>query len=176
MFLMETLASWIEKKIKTRGWKPADLARRAGIPSSTLSRVLNETRNAGPDVCRRLARALNVPPEQILRQAGHLPPASPEIEQEEEAVHLLRGLTEQARSYAISILRALAGVQPAPANQVSEQRAAYHVDQSGTSTEQLAHEIVQQLDTMTPEDQTRVIDLMRRLSSERPDDRAVSEQ
>lgn len=65
---------WLEEKLREMGWKPADLARAANIRYATLSRILNGQRNAGPDVCLAVARALKVPPEKVFRRAGLLPP------------------------------------------------------------------------------------------------------
>lgn len=67
-------ADWIESELAQREWRPADLARVAGIDSGQLSRILNRMRRAGPDTCLAIARALKVPPEKVFRQAGLLPP------------------------------------------------------------------------------------------------------
>jgi transcriptional regulator with XRE-family HTH domain len=71
---METFSDWIESELKNRGWKPADLARAAGITDATLSRVLSGSRNPGPELCRAIAAALNEPEEKVFRKAGLLSP------------------------------------------------------------------------------------------------------
>lgn len=67
-------ATWLEEELRNRGWKPADLAHEARIGASTVSNILNGFRNAGPDVCLAIAKALRIPPEKVFRQAGLLPP------------------------------------------------------------------------------------------------------
>lgn len=65
---------WLEKELRNRGWRPADLAHRARVNTGTISNILNGFRRAGPDVCLAIARALKVPPEEVFRRAGLLPP------------------------------------------------------------------------------------------------------
>jgi hypothetical protein len=67
-------------------------------------------------VCNALARALDEPPERIFRLAGLLPPLPPEVEEEREAVRILRGLSPDLREAAMRMLRGLRpGAVPPPA-------------------------------------------------------------
>ena len=70
---MTTLVDYLEDELHRRNWRPADLARAAGVPDATISHILNGSRRAGPDVCNAIARALGEPPERIFRLAGLLP-------------------------------------------------------------------------------------------------------
>lgn len=70
---MSEFAEWLEGEIQKRGWRAADLAREARIGRPTLSHILSGIRNAGPDVALAIARALDLPPEQVFRKAGILP-------------------------------------------------------------------------------------------------------
>jgi len=65
---------WLEKEMGDRRWKPADLARAAGVHTATVTRILNGDRQVGPDVCRDIARALKLPADWVFRVAGLLPP------------------------------------------------------------------------------------------------------
>ncbi|MBN1874717.1 MAG: helix-turn-helix transcriptional regulator [Anaerolineae bacterium] len=67
-------SEWIESEMEKRSWRPADLAKRAGLYPATLGRVLSRERQAGPDVCNAIARAFKVPHEDVFRYAGLLPP------------------------------------------------------------------------------------------------------
>ena len=112
---MENLTDFLEAELARRSWRPADLARAAGVPDATISHILNGSRRAGPDVCNALARALDKPPERIFRLAGLLPPVPPAVEEEQEAVRILRGLSPDLREAAMRMLRGLRpGVSPAP--------------------------------------------------------------
>ena len=70
---MTTFSDWLETELHTRDWRPADLARRAGLSRSTISNVLNDVRSPGAGACQSIAKALNLPAEDVLRVAGLLP-------------------------------------------------------------------------------------------------------
>lgn len=69
------LVEWIEDQLRQRDWRPADLARAAGVRDSTISRVLNGSAKAGPELCSAMAEALGVSPVEVFRYAGLLPPS-----------------------------------------------------------------------------------------------------
>lgn len=66
---------WIEAQLRIRDWNPADLARKSGITPPHVSRVLSGSRGVGGDFCLGIARAFQMPPEEVFRLAGLLPPA-----------------------------------------------------------------------------------------------------
>ena len=117
MFPMGNFAEWIENQIDSRGWKPADLARASGIRDSSLSKILNETRQAGPDVCRGIARALNLPEEYVFRKAGLLSPRRELDERGDRLLYHFDKLTEEDQELAIDMLEMMA-----------EKRGAYSVE------------------------------------------------
>ena len=104
---METLVDFLESELARRSWRQADLARAAGVPDATIHHVLNGSRRAGPEVCNALARALDLPPERVFRLAGLLPPLPPAVEEEQEAVRILRRLPPDLREAAMRMLRGL---------------------------------------------------------------------
>ena len=110
-----SLNEFLEAELLRRGWRPADLARAASLPDATLSHILNRSRRAGPEVCNALARALGEPPERIFRLAGLLPALPPAVEEEREAVRILRGLSPELRSAALRMLRSLGPPARGPA-------------------------------------------------------------
>ena len=105
--MVTDLPNWLERQIKCRGWRPADLAKAAGQYPATINRVLNRERQAGPDVCNALARALDEPPEKIFRLAGLLPPSRDPGEDEEELLYHYRDLDEVGQREARAVIRAL---------------------------------------------------------------------
>jgi len=64
---------WLMQQLSLRGWIPADLVRATGLNSSTVSRWLNP--HAGPpspSSCAKIARALKIDDDEVLRAAGHI--------------------------------------------------------------------------------------------------------
>ena len=87
MFAMENdFVCWLTTELDTRGWTNSELARRADVGFSTVSRVFSRQQNPGLDFCIGVARALDLPPEDVLRRAGLLPPLPPSVTEEREIV------------------------------------------------------------------------------------------
>lgn len=90
---------WLDEELARRNWRPADLARAAGISTGSLSQIYSGTRNAGPDIANAIARGLNLPPDTVFRHAGLLPespgPAVDSILQELDEI--LRNMTHDQR-------------------------------------------------------------------------------
>lgn len=135
MFLMETFVLWLERELDRRGWRPADLAHRAGIPNATLSRVLNGTRRAGPDVGVALARALNADPVVVFRRAGLLPPTVSEQAESDpafrEILQLYKGLSPGDRRTALRLFRGLASSAGSGGEAADAQRIEHLFDAGG---------------------------------------------
>jgi transcriptional regulator with XRE-family HTH domain len=127
---METLVEWLEVELAKRAWKPADLARAAHLPDATISNILNFNRKAGSDVCNAIAKALDEPPEKIFRLAGILPPLPPPVEEEREAIGILRSLSPDLRVAALRMLRSLLPepIPPLSAPAIDEAESPYQVD------------------------------------------------
>ena len=157
---MTQIGEWLEGQLEQRGWSSSELARRAGISQSSVSNVLTGKQIPGLEFCKGVARALDLRPEELLRQAGHLPPVSEPVAEEREALRLLRGLNGPMRGVALSLLRALdsSATGSAPARPDPHPRSL---------TERLAAEIAADLETMPVDDQRRVFDLMKRLRGNR---------
>jgi hypothetical protein len=112
----------------------------------------------GLEFCKAIAQALDMPVTDILRMAGHLPPMAPPVYEEQEAMRLFRTLDRQMRGVALSILRALFA---------SAQQDEPGTEGTSNLSERLAREIAYDLEMMAPDDQRRVIDLMKRLREDR---------
>lgn len=106
---METFGYWLENELKNRGWKPADLANKADLSRGSLSNILNDMRKPGPEVCQRIADALEIPEEIIFREAGLLR-TKPEMDANiEELLYLYRQLSEADRKRLLQSARAWVG-------------------------------------------------------------------
>lgn len=64
---------WLDGELALRNWRPADLARAAGISTGSLSQIYTGARNPGPDIALAIARGFNLPADHVFRQAGLLP-------------------------------------------------------------------------------------------------------
>jgi transcriptional regulator with XRE-family HTH domain len=156
---MSEFGEWLADELKTRAWSSSELARRAGISQSSVSNVLTGKQIPGLEFCKGVARALNVPADQLLRLAGHLAPMPEPVVEEQEAVRLFRTLNGQMRSVALSVLRAM--------SDDAQQSVPAPEREPRTIIERMALEIAQDLEALPLDDQRRVIDLMKRLRVDR---------
>lgn len=69
-----SFSDWIQAELDIRGWDQAELARRSQISDSHISRLVSGGRKPGQESVKAIARALRLPPEDVMRQAGLLPP------------------------------------------------------------------------------------------------------
>lgn len=105
---MSKLSDYLNEQIERRGWSKRELARRAGISSAQVTDVLNERANPGFDYCAKVAGALGLPPEKLLRMAGILPALPPAASEEEEALYLFRQIgSHEHREAALRMLSSL---------------------------------------------------------------------
>jgi transcriptional regulator with XRE-family HTH domain len=78
---MNDFGLWMSREIEKHGWSRSEVARRGGISPSTIDKVINEFARPGPKLCQALAKAFDMPDEDVFRLAGLLPrrvPASAE--------------------------------------------------------------------------------------------------
>ena len=104
-----SFARWLERELAARRINRSQLAAYMGRRAQTVSAWFNDGRLPSTEVCADLARVLHVPLEEVLRQAGHLPPAPeyppPEPHIIPEALRLLREMSdEEQRAFALPAL------------------------------------------------------------------------
>ena len=68
---------WLQNQLTQREWRAAELARRLGVPSGTVSRWLSGERQPTPRSCDRLAAILGIDADLVLSLGGHRPGAQP---------------------------------------------------------------------------------------------------
>ena len=68
---------WLEGELKARGMRAQDLANDGNIDPATVSSLLNDQRKLGPDVGRRVAKALQLP-QWVVFMAGGLMTEAPD--------------------------------------------------------------------------------------------------
>ena len=126
--MREEFVTWLNDKLHTLGWNYSELARRMGnFTPSGVSRAMSENGGISYDFCVGVARAFELQPEELLRQAGLLPALPPEVREEREVQYLIRTISSEEREAALAMLRGLAGYRPGiiPQMTVSEVRASY---------------------------------------------------
>ena len=104
---MESFVDWLNDELNRRGWSRSEAARRGHISASMMDKVINEIANPGLDFCNAIARAFCIPPEDVLRRAGLLPPAPPESASLNEALFLFRQLHPDTQDQVLAMLRGL---------------------------------------------------------------------
>ncbi len=72
---MDNFGDWLDKQLKLLDLSQADLSRTTGITTAHMSRLISGQRKPGNDAILSIARALKIPPEDVFRAAGILPPA-----------------------------------------------------------------------------------------------------
>ena len=63
---------WLEEQMREREWTQAELARKAGLTRGAINNILTQHRQPGPEAARAIAHALDLPEEEVFRQAGLL--------------------------------------------------------------------------------------------------------
>lgn len=97
-------AAWLEAELAQRRWSYNQLARRAGLSRSIISRVRAGAKPTW-SACQAIAGAFDLPVEQVFRHAGILPPVSREQSEYEELRHLLAQLSAEDRQELLEIAR-----------------------------------------------------------------------
>mgnify|MGYP006307225799 CR=1 FL=1 len=103
----EHFGEWLEKEIDKRGWTMSELARRCDVSHPAISRVVSGERGAGPELCRAIAHAFDMPEEKIFRIAGLLSqlPAPEEDFPFAEVLALMQNLPPAERREILEYIR-----------------------------------------------------------------------
>ena len=101
---------WIADELSRRGWSYNELGRRANISSSMLSLAMTGQRGVGLNFCTGVAKAFNLPPEEVLRRAGLLPPVAGDAQ---ELAEIANALDDADRYVLMRTARALLAAQEA---------------------------------------------------------------
>ena len=96
--LMETIADWFSRILMEYKITPAEIKRRTGLSEGHMSKVLKGERGLGEDVVRKIAKAVNVPPEIFFRQVGLLPPIPVRTEQHQQLTYLFDQMDTEKRA------------------------------------------------------------------------------
>lgn len=102
------LVDWLTSKIDAQGWSMREVARRAGMSHTTVSLVLSMQQKPTWDFCAGIAKVFDVSEDTLFVMAGLRKPLPPAVEEENEAIAILRSLQVSARHTVMNMLRGLA--------------------------------------------------------------------
>lgn len=106
------LSTWLAKELNKRSWSARELGRRIGLSHTTINRYVEGTSIPSTQTCQKLATVLNADGIEIMRLAGHIPPALPAVKEENEALGILRRLPSATRTIIMQMLRSLNSARP----------------------------------------------------------------
>lgn len=107
--MSDRLKSWLTDELKRLGWSYRELARQANISNALVSRTLSGDMSPSADFCIKIAQALEVSPEYLLRLAEILPPEMniSDDATTQEITELLKHLTPEQRQEALNYIKYL---------------------------------------------------------------------
>jgi len=98
---------WVDAEIDRRGLSYYRIEMDAGLSNAAVSRPARNRTQPTLAVCKAIALAFEIAPEDVLRKARLIDPLPPPVREEEEAIKLLRALSPQARQSALAMLKGL---------------------------------------------------------------------
>lgn len=110
-------SKWLQNRLDELGWTQADLARKSGLTTAAISRIMTEDRSIGLKSCTAIARALNIPIEDIMIAAGLLPRRKKEGPLMETIAYLSSQLDEADQEEVIAFIQTK--------KRIGEQRGKY---------------------------------------------------
>jgi len=117
--MKNTFPAWLQNELDKRGMTQAELARRSGITSAQISRILSGSRGAEGKTLVGIAKAFKLPPQIVYQAAGFLPPELDPDSLTSRADHLISTYKrEETKQKAIEYLEYLA---------VQEEKGEYRV-------------------------------------------------
>ena len=105
----DRLRAWLVAELSRLNWSHNKLAREAGISQTAVSYVISGERKAGCDFLIKVAQALEVSPEYLLRLAEILPPdvTISENATTQEIIELVHDLSPEKQREALSYIKYL---------------------------------------------------------------------
>lgn len=104
-FLMSNFGEWLRDELAQHGISQTELAYKIGVTPAQVSRIISGERSTSNEVLVNIAHILKLPPEQVYRAAGILPPESEINELVEQIVHETTDMPEQDQQEVLAFIR-----------------------------------------------------------------------
>jgi transcriptional regulator with XRE-family HTH domain len=91
-------SEWLQKEIDIKGWSVIDLARFTRMDASYLYRIINNERQAGPELCRAIAHAFNIPQQDVFIRADLMNPPPKYDPETARIIHKIAELKPEYRT------------------------------------------------------------------------------
>lgn len=105
----QDFAEWLKSQIQERDLSYNEFSKTARVGVATVSMVLSGKKEPGLSFLKRVAKALNMPIEDVLRRAGHMPGSLEQLESEDQTVRsilaLLRQMSAQDRQNILEYIQ-----------------------------------------------------------------------
>lgn len=103
----EGFISWLDDRLKEKGWTDNQLAKHAGFSHPVISKARSGIQAIGYESCIKIAKAFDLPPAVVLEKAGLLPTTTQRSVREAEAVYLFNQLPPEKQEDFIKMIRVL---------------------------------------------------------------------
>ena len=106
-------SNWLRAELNKRQWTYAELARRSGVQTTQISRVINGSQRGGPDLCIAIAKGLELSREQVFRARGWLlpqpdDPYGPQLDpRAEQLAQKVSRMSLQSREITLNAMEAM---------------------------------------------------------------------
>lgn len=102
---MSKFSDWLEQELKEQGLTQSELARRAGVTRAAINGVLSGARGPGVDLIKGIAKAFNIPAEEVFRRADILPPTVTKNELVERILLEMEDLPKEERENVLEYIK-----------------------------------------------------------------------
>ena len=107
MGINQTFSGWLQEELNKREWTQADLSRKSEVSQAQIARIMSGSRGIGPEACKEIAHALDLPEEEVFRQAGLLSPKVEEPPNLGEWIRMFVLADEEERDRMLEVARTL---------------------------------------------------------------------
>jgi transcriptional regulator with XRE-family HTH domain len=104
--MSNNFGNWLMQELKERDWTQSDLARATGLTRQAISYFIGgKSKTPDDDSLHRIAKALKLPPVQVYREAGLLPPEPDVTKMIEQILHEIEGMPEIDQQEVLAFIK-----------------------------------------------------------------------